>query len=441
MRSKNNLLGGEKAPLAITGCGITSAAGLGLEALARALKERRSCLGPIDRLRAPCFQTPVGGEVREEWLDGSGGEASAGGDRAWRLARSALDEALAGAGLADEAQASAPIGLALGTALGPVEEMERWVARRGEGEKNAVPAPCSRRSADLVPRSEILQRLSFEALAARLAEEARPALRGPRSVFSATCVSGLCAIEQAAADLARGRAGAMAAGAVDTLSRFMQAGFSALGALSPSGRLRPFDLEHDGIVLGEAAAFLVLEPLRAAAARGARASACLASQRLESDAFHLTSPEPSGKGMARAITRALGDAGLGAGDIGCITVSATGSPVYDRMLSRAVRQALGDDAAGEIPVTTWEPAVGHVLAATSIVGIAHAALTIREGRVLPVFGIERLDPECRLRYAVGEPLALRTPVVLALLVGFGGQNGAAVVVGPEVAADLEMGRR
>src|SRR6185503_19375416 len=120
--------------------------------------------------------------------------------------------------------------------------------------------------------------------------------------FSSTCVSGLCALEQAAADLALGRCRAMAAGALDTLGLVMQSGFSSLKALSPTGRLQPFDAAHDGIVLGEGASFVILESLRDARERGAKVRACLLGQRLVSDCFHFTSPDPSGEGMPRAIS-------------------------------------------------------------------------------------------------------------------------------------------
>jgi 3-oxoacyl-(acyl-carrier-protein) synthase len=455
VRSKDNLLGGSAWPVAITGCGATSAAGAGVEALAAALREKRRCLQPLERLRGPPIPMSAGGEVPPECFRETAG-ARVPRERAFRLASSALDEALAAARLDDTAAASrlddglagdrsrggAPedarrprasaIGLALGTALGAIEAVEEWVAA-GEACESAGAAEGPRPLDD-----EMRRRASFDGLAARLAAAARPPLRGPRSVFSVTCVSGLCALEQAAADLARARAARVAVCAFDTLSRFMQAGFSALGALSPSGRLQPFTLGRDGIVLGEAAAAAVLEPLAAARARGADVHGCLLGARLESDAHHLTSPEPSGKGMRRAIERALQDSGLGSGDIGCITVTAAGSPLYDRMLSRAVREALGDAAVERIPVTTWEPAVGHVLAATSIMALVHAALVLREARVLPVFDTGRLDPDCRLRYVIDGPEPLASPAVLALIVGFGGQNGAAVVAAPEVAADLAL---
>ena len=139
--------------------------------------------------------------------------------------------------------------------------------------------------------------------------------------------------------------------------------------------------------------------------------------------------------MARAIRRVLDDVPLDPSTIGCITLTATGSPVYDRMLSLAVNQALGDRLAAQIPVTTWESSVGHALAATGTLALVHAEITLRDRTVYPTFNVEQVDSECRLNYIVEEPVPLRSPVVLTLLVGFGGQNGAALLVDPSVALD------
>jgi 3-oxoacyl-[acyl-carrier-protein] synthase II len=217
----------------------------------------------------------------------------------------------------------------------------------------------------------------------------------------------------------------------------MYGGFHSLAALSRSGTLRPFDARHDGILIGEAAAVIAVEPLDDARSRGADPLGAVASQRLVSDGIHMTSPDIEGKAMARAIRRALDDAGLSASDIGCITVTAAGSAVYDRMQSAAVELALGREAASNIPVTTWENATGHALAATGVLGIIHALLVLRSGRVTALSAIEDPDPGCAaLRPATGEPRPLRSPCVLALTVGFGGQNGASVITSADLAADL-----
>jgi len=140
--------------------------------------------------------------------------------------------------------------------------------------------------------------------------------------------------------------------------------------------------------------------------------------------------------MAHAIQGVLADSGLHPEDIGCITVTAAGSPVYDRMQSLAVFQALGEDCASGVPVTTWEGATGHLLAATGTLGLVHAALILERGNIFPVAPVDGIDPDCRLHFVLREGEPLSSPCVLALSVGFGGQNGATLVTSAEMASDL-----
>ena len=190
--------------------------------------------------------------------------------------------------------------------------------------------------------------------------------------------------------------------------------------------MRPYDASRNGYVLGEGAAFVLLEPMAAARARGARVRALLAGNRLLSDATHLTSPDESGAGMALAIALALEEAQVAPREVGGITVTATGSPVYDRMQCRAIRAALGP-AADCIPVSTWEACIGHALGSTAILGLVHAAQALEEKVLLGVGGAGELDPDSRLRYLFEGPASLTGRAVLALTVGFGGQNGATVI--------------
>ena len=419
MAGNSKLLGGRRAPLAISACGAITAAGRGARAIESALAGGRTAIAPLEGLTARSFQNRVGARVDALLLgDADRGDPAAPG-RVARCARRALGELVADA----EARGGLPrgvIGAAFGTALGDAEALERFAAR-------------SEPSIDVDEFS--FERLLRNILDAR-GELASLDLSGPRRVFSATCVSALCALEQAAADLAFGRAAAMLVGAFDSLSRSMQAGFSALRALSPSGRLRAFEPEHDGIVLGEGAAFALVEPLAAARLRNARVGAAIVAARLESDSRHLTSPDSDGVRMSSAVRQVLDDAGLTARDLGCVLVTASGSAVYDRMLSRALHAALGEDACARLAVTTWEPAVGHLLAATGAMAIVHAAAIVESRRIPALVGVDRVDPECRLDYVLDQPRALEHPAVLALVVGFGGQNGVVLVTSPELASDL-----
>ena len=395
-------------PLDVVGAGIVSAAGVGEQAFFASLTRPDCLLRPLDGFKsdAPRSDSRVlvcGGRLPDAAL---GAVLEDLGDRVdWRLPEDRALVLLAAAvrdAFEELPDDSAGISLLLGTALGDVESHEEAARARRSGASD---------------RAE-----SFESIAERLIDALEPLRKRVESVrvFSATCVSGLCALEAAAADLSRSRSRRALVAAFDTLSASMQAGFTSLRALSPSGRLRPFDREHDGILLGEGAAAVVLEASE-------RSRVTILGTALESDAFHMTSPDPSGAGMARAIERALESAGRRAEDIGCITVTATGSAIYDRMISRSVERALGERIAGSIPVTTWEGQVGHLLAATGIAALVHARGVLSTGRIEVVTGVDHLDAECRLDYVLDGPRTLEKPLVLTLIVGFGGQNGAVLI--------------
>lgn len=392
--------------MVVSGVGLVSAAGIGCEAFWDAFRGGRSQLRRLEQMPTEGLAMDRGGEVRSPLLDESWNGPAA--DRALKMASLAVDEALERAQLASRTDddRGLRIGLALGTALGPVQSLES-IAGGGDGDATWPGVP--------------LHRLT-------LAIAQRHGLYGPRWTFSVTCASGLYGLEQALADLRFGRADAVLCGGLDTLSRFMQSGFCSLRALSSSGRLRPFQPGHDGIVLGEGAAFVLLETESSARRRGVAVLAQLVGNRLVSDATHLTSPDATGRGMAQAIRLALEEAGLDVGDIGCITPTANGSVVYDEMQSRAVIDALGDGAR-EIPVTTWEPIVGHVLAGTGILGLVHGALVLHRRQILAIPGVDAIDSRCQLRYLRGDHHELAGRAVLCLTVGFGGQNGATVLVG------------
>lgn len=417
--SKENLLGGARGPLALTGVGLFSPAGRGLPALQKALDLRRSCLSTLERVGLS-GSADRGGLVPEESIPPPPATAYARGGLTSRMASLAVAAALDAVGAAE--LKSGRVAIHLGTALGAIEGLEKFVRATPGGLVGLEGGGAHFSHAQLA--REVLELLEISA---------RGVSWGRPRVFSVTCVSTLCALEQAAADLAFDRAEAAIVVGLDALSRFMASGFRALGALSPTGRLLPFDEEHDGILLGEGAAAYVVETLAGARGRGVSPLAVLPSQRLLSDANHLTSPDPAGRGMAAAVRGALEDAGLAASEVGGVTLTAVGSSVYDPMLERALGDGLGPEEALRVPVSSWEAATGHLLAATGAVGPVHGAGVLGRGQLPALWGGGRPDPGCALSLARGAPLSLRSPSLLALTVGFGGQNGAALLAGLDLA--------
>ena len=382
--------------LAVTGSALVSPAGSRIQDLWRALDEQRSCVAEEPRRQRGDGLPPTIGLCPPLGDESAADETS----HAVLLARRAASDAWRQA--TDEAQLDASpdeVACYLGTALGAVDEREQT------GDVDAT---------------------VFASLPRRIAGSFAS---GPHAVFSVTCVSGLCALEQATADLAFGRARAAVVGSFDSISECMLSGFTALRAVSPSGVWRPFAADRDGIVIGEAAAFAVVEPFENVTERGVVPRAVILGQSLISDGYHMTTPEPTGKAMETAIREALAVAQLQPSDLGAILVTAVGSPVYDLMLARAIHRALGD-CGRTIPVSTWESAIGHILAANGTAAIAVSAEMIARRLIPSVYPLEDIDEECELAIVRSQPADLKRPVVLSLIVGFGGQNGAVVVGAP-----------
>jgi 3-oxoacyl-[acyl-carrier-protein] synthase II len=216
----------------------------------------------------------------------------------------------------------------------------------------------------------------------------------------------------------------MIAGGADTLGRFMQGGFSSLhGFQAGAGNA------GDALLLGEGAAFVLLEPRAEARRQGRGSRVELKAQRLVSDGFQLARPDPSGSGMARAMTLALEDAAIEPADVGAVILTALGSRLHEEMLLSALAAGLGKHAES-IPLTSYEASIGHVLAASGIVALSFAARMLEERFVPRPFSIGTLDGG-RLQRSISEPAPLAKGSVLVLTVGFGGFNGASLVGLPD----------
>jgi 3-oxoacyl-[acyl-carrier-protein] synthase II len=255
-------------------------------------------------------------------------------------------------------------------------------------------------------------------------------VRGPTITSVAACAAGIFAFIEAKRLIDLGEADVVITGGAEAniipISVAAMANMRALSTRNdePERACRPFDLDRDGFVYGEGAAAMVIESLDHANRRGARIIAELAGGAVTSDAYHITAPEPTGAGAARAITRALGRSGLQPEEVDCIVAHGTGTPLNDAAETAAIKRALGEHAY-RVAVTGPKSMVGHQLGAAGAVSGLAAVLAIQHGVVPPTINLETPDPECDLNYT---PLVAReTPVRVALAngFGFGGQNGVA----------------
>jgi 3-oxoacyl-[acyl-carrier-protein] synthase II len=267
---------------------------------------------------------------------------------------------------------------------------------------------------------EFIGQYPCHVIAAHLASEL--GFRGPNLVIPTACAAGNYAISHALDTLRFEGADIMLAGGSDAFSRITYTGFARLGAIAPE-RVQPFDKNRKGMVPGEGAAVLVLEPLARAAARGARIYAEVAGYGLTCDAHHMTAPQ--GDGAARAMQMAMADAGITPADVGYISAHGTGTAVNDRVETAAVKQAFGD-AAYRVPMSSIKSMLGHTMGAASAIEAAACLLAIRDDRLPPTMNLETPDPDCDLDYVPNEARSQTVNVAMNNAYAFGGNNASVI---------------
>jgi 3-oxoacyl-[acyl-carrier-protein] synthase II len=194
----------------------------------------------------------------------------------------------------------------------------------------------------------------------------------------------------------------------------------------PEKACRPFDATRDGFVMGEGAAFLLLEEEGHARRRGARVYAEVAGYGLTNDAYHMTAPRPDGRHALRAMRLALEDAGMGPEEVEAINAHASSTPLNDKTETLAIKALFGERAA-RIPISGTKSLHAHSLGAAGAIEAALAALTIARGFIPPTLNLEQPDPECDLDYVPNQGREQRADVVLSNSFGFGGINACVVL--------------
>lgn len=383
--------------VAITGLGLVSALGSGVSAHRDALRAGRSGLRPLSLFSLEGLPEVPVGEVDAALLPRGQGP------RTVELALLAARQALPTGGLA-------PGGvLALGTTTGGILESEQHYLRH-RGQEGAH-------------ERELLRHHAAGTVADVLGREL--ALSAERHTFSTACSSSANAVGYGAMRVERGAPWALVGG-VDSLCRLTYAGFHSLKLLS-SQACRPFDRTRQGLSLGEAAAFLLLEPEAQARARGAAILGYVAGWGCSADAYHITAPHPEGRGAVAAMQAALADAGLAPGDVDYVNAHGTATPANDRAESLALAAVFP----GEGPLTSSTKALtGHTLGAAGALEAALCVLALAEGFAPGAAGLVEPDPELQVRHVPAGGQAAPLRVALSNSFGFGGNNAALVLKGP-----------
>ena len=256
-------------------------------------------------------------------------------------------------------------------------------------------------------------------------------LTGPVMTQSAACATSIIAFHDALRLIAGGECDVVLAGGSEAPVLPMAiAALGNMGALShrnddPAHASRPFDRDRDGFVLGEGGGVVVVESLAHALERGATPIAEILGGGLTADAFHISAPEPTGRGAARAMTQALRNAGVAPDEVDYVVAHGTSTPLNDVTETRAIKAAYGS-AAGRLAISSPKSMIGHLVGAAGIASALAALGAIRDQVIPPTQNLTDPDPECDLDYV---PLVARPARVDTVMVngfGFGGQNAVTV---------------
>jgi 3-oxoacyl-[acyl-carrier-protein] synthase II len=256
-------------------------------------------------------------------------------------------------------------------------------------------------------------------------------LTGPVITQVAACASSVIAFHDALRLIREGRCDVVVTGGSEApLLPIAFAALSNMGALSkrnddPQHASRPFDRDRDGFLFGEGAGVMVLESAEHALARGARIQAEVIGSALTADAFHISAPEPTGRGASMAMTLAMKDAGIAPDEVDYIAAHGTSTPLNDVTETRSIKTSFGDHAY-RVAISSPKSMVGHMLGGAGVIGGLAAVGAIREGIIPPTANLENPDPDCDLDYVPKVARQRRVDTAIINGFGFGGQNAVAV---------------
>jgi 3-oxoacyl-[acyl-carrier-protein] synthase II len=409
----------QSARVVVTGMGAVTPLGLGVEETWQGLVEGRSGIGPITSFDPSAFPVRIMGELKGfdpgNYMDAKEAKRMA---RFSQLAVAAAKEAVEDAGLIISESNAEDVGVVLGTGIGGglVESEETYRILQEKGIRRVPPL--------FIP--------SMMPNAAAHHVGCAFGIKGYTSTVIAACASGTQGIGEGARAIRDGSASVVIAGGTEsTVCELALAGICAMRAVSkrndePEKASRPFDAERDGFVSGEGCGILVLEGLNHALERGARIHAEVLGYGVTTDAYHVSAPDPEGKGSALAMRRAIADAGLDPKHIQYINAHATATPIGDPAEVVAIKSVFGSRAY-EIPVNATKSMIGHLLGASGAVEAVATIMTIQEGVLHPTINQETPDPDCDLDSVPN--LARKADIDIALKnsFGFGGQNACLVI--------------
>jgi 3-oxoacyl-[acyl-carrier-protein] synthase II len=408
----------DRRRVVVTGIGLRTPAGHDRETFWDTILAGRSMAAPIQGFDTSAHPVKYACEVRDFDAEARFGFKEARRlDRAAQLGVAAAGDAVAQAfgegGIATAGIDPARAGVLGGTGIGGLRTLEEQVALYGD--KGAT-----RVSPLLVPM------MMANATAGLVGIE--HGMTGPNLCIATACAAGANAIGEAARIIREGSADVMVAGGTEAVATPVAlAAFWRMGALSsnpdPASASRPFDVDRDGFVMGEGAAFLILEERESALARGATIFGEVLGYGRTCDAFHITAPADGGTGAVACMEAALADAGLSPGEIGHVNAHGTSTPLNDAAEAAAVAKVFGP---GAIPVTSTKGVTGHLIGAAGAVEAVVSLLAIERGQIPPTANHEG-SGDLEVDVVAGAPRPVAPKPVVSNSFGFGGHNATLVL--------------
>lgn len=409
-----------KKRVVITGMGVVSPIGKSVSSMWQAIRLGKSGVAPITQFDASNCPVKIAAEVKDFKPEEHGIDPK----EARRMARftqfllAAANEAVADAGLSRELLAGDKTGIVAGSGLGGLDVTDSTYMQYVNGGKRKV-SPLA--MPQLIP-NEACANVSIAL-----------GITGSAWTIASACASGTDAIGIALDTIRSGRLDiCLAGGSESAITDYSIKSFAGMHALTdkfndaPEKASRPFDKDRSGFVMGEGGGVLVLEELEHAKARGAKIYAELAGYGASADAYHITSPRPGGETCAKALLRAIQDAGIRPEEIDYYNAHGTSTPLNDSTETAMLKVALGEHAY-KIKVSSTKSMTGHLVGAAGAVEAIIGTLAIRDSFYPATINLENPGEDCDLDYVPNRGVPGNIDCVASASLGFGGHNGVVII--------------
>ena len=402
----------------ITGLGLVTPLGVGVEETWTALCEGKSGIAEITRFDASGFDTQISGEVKDFHPEDFLPKKEAKRIQlfiAYAVAASRM--ALEDSGLIIDSTNQNRVGVLTGCGLGGLQILEQTAAiLKKKGPKRVTPFFIPMMIGNMAPGMIAIY------LGAK----------GPNSSIATACAAGTHAVGDAFKIIKQGAADAMVTGGVESvITPTCIAGFNAMKALSvrnhePEKASRPFDRDRDGFIVGEGCGILILETLDGALKRGARIYAEICGYGMSGDGFHMAAPAPDGEGAARCMAAAIDDAGISYNAVDYINAHGTSTQLNDVYETQAIKSVFKEKA-HSLAISSTKSMTGHLLGGAGGIETVFTALTIYDGIIPPTINLDNPDQDCDLDYVPNTARKTDVKTAMTNSFGFGGTNAVLIL--------------